>query len=334
LKRIIVRRLSLLILVLFGVTLITFAMSHVIPGDPARMMVGQRASEETLQKVREDLGLDQPVWAQYLLYIRGLLSGDLGTSIRTQQPVISDLAAFFPATLELALYAFIIALLIGIPLGVISAVKQNTILDHIGRVFSIGGVSIPVFWSGIVAIIIFYAQLGWLPASGRLSIGLEINRTITGLYTIDSLLTGNWKIFKDSLWHLILPAITLSYVQLATITRQVRASMLEVLNQEYIRTARANGIEEWYLIIFYGLRNALKPTVTVVGLSFGSLLGGAVVTETIFAWPGMGKYVVDSIAFLDFPSIMGFTLIIAIGYVIINLIVDLLYMVLDPQVRE
>lgn len=333
-KRIIVRRLSLLILVLFGVTLITFAMSHVIPGDPARMMVGQRASEETLQKVREDLGLDQPVWAQYLLYIRGLLSGDLGTSIRTQQPVISDLAAFFPATLELALYAFIIALLIGIPLGVISAVKQNTILDHIGRVFSIGGVSIPVFWSGIVAIIIFYAQLGWLPASGRLSIGLEINRTITGLYTIDSLLTGNWKIFKDSLWHLILPAITLSYVQLATITRQVRASMLEVLNQEYIRTARANGIEEWYLIIFYGLRNALKPTVTVVGLSFGSLLGGAVVTETIFAWPGMGKYVVDSIAFLDFPSIMGFTLIIAIGYVIINLIVDLLYMVLDPQVRE
>ncbi|SFR08580.1 ABC transporter permease [Desulfoscipio geothermicus] len=333
-KRIIVKRLSLLVLVLFGVTLITFVMSHVIPGDPARMMVGQRASEETLQKVREDLGLDQPVWAQYLLYIRGLLSGDLGTSIRTQQPVISDLAAFFPATLELALYAFIIALLIGIPLGVISAVKQNTILDHIGRVFSIGGVSIPVFWSGIVAIIIFYAQLGWLPASGRLSIGLEINRTITGLYTIDSLLTGNWKIFKDSLWHLILPAITLSYVQLATITRQVRASMLEVLNQEYIRTARANGIEEWYLIIFYGLRNALKPTVTVVGLSFGSLLGGAVVTETIFAWPGMGKYVVDSIAFLDFPSIMGFTLIIAIGYVIINLIVDLLYMVLDPQVRE
>ena len=333
-KRIIVRRFSLLIIVLLGVTFITFTMSHLIPGDPARMLVGQRASEETLQRIRENLGLDKPVWVQYLIYMRGLLSGNLGTSIRTQQPVASDLIAFFPATFELAIFAFFIALLVGIPLGVLSSLKQNTWVDHVSRIFSIGGVSIPVFWSGIVCILLFYSRLNWLPASGRLSIGMGMDTTITGLYTLDSLLTGNFKMLADSLKHLVLPAIVLSYAQLATITRQVRSSMLEVLNQEYIRTARANGIAEWYLIIFYGLRNALIPTVTVVGLSFGALLGGAVVTETVFAWPGMGKYVVDSIAFLDFPAIMGFTLIVVVGYMLINLAVDLLYMALDPQIRE
>ncbi|AOT71946.1 ABC transporter permease [Geosporobacter ferrireducens] len=333
-KQVIIKRLYLLIIVLLGVTFITFTMSHVIPGDPARMLVGQRASEETLQRVRENLGLDKPVWVQYLIYMKGLLRGDMGISIRTQQPVISDLIAFFPATFELAIFAFLIALGIGIPLGVLASIKQNTWVDHVSRIFSIGGVSIPVFWSGIVCILIFYSKLNWLPASGRLSIGLDISTRITGLYTIDSLLTGNFKVFADTIRHLILPATVLSYAQLATITRQVRSSMLEVLNQEYIRTARANGIAEWYLIIFYGLRNALIPTVTVVGLSFGALLGGAVVTETVFAWPGMGKYVVDSISFLDFPAIMGFTLIVVVGYMLINLMVDLLYMALDPQIRE
>lgn len=333
-KQVIIKRLSLLIIVLIGVTFITFTMSHLIPGDPARMMVGQRASEETLQRVRENLGLDKPVLVQYLIYMKGLLAGDMGMSIRTQQPVAADLKAFFPATLELAIFAFIIAICIGIPLGVLSSVKQNTWIDHWSRIFSIGGVSIPVFWSGIVCILIFYSRLNWLPASGRISMGLDMNANITGFYTIDSLLTGNFKVFADSVRHLILPATVLSYAQLATITRQVRSSMLEVLNQEYIRTARANGLPEWYLIIFYGLRNAMIPTITVIGLSFGSLLGGAVVTETVFAWPGMGKYVVDSISFLDFPAIMGFTLIVVVGYMLINLMVDLLYMALDPQIRE
>lgn len=333
-KKIIIKRLLLLILVLIGVTIITFALTHIVPGDPARMIVGQRASEETLERVREDLGLNKPLWIQYLIYMKGLLSGDLGTSIRTQQPVVSDIAAFFPATLELALAAFLIALIVGIPLGVISSIKQNTIIDHLNRMFSIGGVSIPVFWSGIVAILIFYSKLGWLPASGRLSLNIKMDSSITGLYIFDSIITGNWDVLKDSVHHIILPAIVLSYAQLAVITRQVRSSMLEVLNKDYIRTARANGIEEWYLIIFYGLRNALIPTITVVGLSFGMLLGGAVVTETVFAWPGMGKYVVDSIAFLDFPAIMGFTIVIVLGYTIINLIIDLLYMALDPQIRE
>lgn len=333
-KRIIAKRLSLLVFVLFGVTLITFFMSHVIPGDPARMMVGQRADEETLQEVRRQLGLDQPVWVQYFTYVKGILSGDLGISIRTQQPVVNDLLTFFPATLELALTAFVIALVVGIPIGILSAVKKDTLWDHGGRLFAIAGVSTPVFWSGLVGILIFYKLLGWLPSSGRIDLSVAAPAQITGLYVLDSLITGNWETFANSLWHLILPALTLSFAQLAIVTRQVRASMLEVLGQEYIRTALANGIKGPLLLFRYALRNALIPTITVVGLSFGSLLGGAVVTETIFGWPGMGKYVVDSIAYLDFPAIMGFTMIISVGYVLINLLVDLTYLLLNPQIRE
>lgn len=332
--RMITKRLSMLLLVVFGVTLMTFMLSHIIPGDPARMLVGQRANEETLNQVRHQLGLDQPVWVQYFDYLKGLSSGDLGNSIRTQQPVSQDLLAFFPATIELALVAFLIAIIVGIPLGVLSAVKKDTGWDHGARVFSIAGVSIPVFWSGLVVILILYGYLGWFPSSGRLDITIPPPTKITGMYLLDSLLTGNWPAFKNSFWHILLPAVTLSYAQLAVITRQVRASMLEVLGQEYIRTALANGISGPFLLFRYALRNALIPTVTVVGLSFGSLLGGAVVTETIFGWPGMGKYVVDSISYLDFPAIMGFTLIISIGYALINLMIDLIYYVLDPQIKQ
>ena len=333
-RQIIVKRLSMLVLVLFGVTLITFFLSHVIPGDPARMMVGQRASEETLQEVRRQLGLDQPVWVQYFTYMSGLLAGDFGNSIRTQQPVIDDLITFFPATLELAFTAFVIAIVIGIPIGILSAVKKDTGWDHAGRMFSIAGISTPVFWSGLVGILLFYKVFGLLPSSGRLDLTVPPPTTITGFYVLDSLLTGNWAAFSNSLWHLILPATTLAFAQLAIVTRQVRASMLEVLSQDYIRTALANGIHGPVLLFRYALRNALIPTITVVGLSFGSLLGGAVVTETIFSWPGMGKYVVESIAFLDFPAIMGFTFLISLGYVVINLIVDLTYYALDPQIKE
>ncbi len=332
--RMIAQRLYMLLLVVFGVTLITFLISHIIPGDPAKMLVGQRANEETLNQVRHQLGLDQPVWVQYFTYLKGLLTGDLGTSIRTQQPVVDDLLAFFPATIELAAIAFIIAILVGIPLGVLAAVRKDTGWDHGARLFSIAGVSIPVFWSGLIIILIFYGVLGWFPSSGRLDLMIQPPASITGFYLVDSLLTGNWPAFRNSLWHILLPAITLSYAQLAIITRQVRASMLEVLGQEYIRTALANGISGWYLLFRYALRNALIPTVTVVGLSFGSLLGGAVVTETIFGWPGMGRYVVDSISNLDFPAIMGFTLIISIGYALINLLIDLCYYVLDPQIKQ
>ncbi|WCK52660.1 ABC transporter permease [Aneurinibacillus sp. Ricciae_BoGa-3] len=332
--KIIAKRLVMLVLVVFGVTFITFLLSHIIPGDPARMMVGQRASEETLNAVRRQLALDQPVWVQYELYLRGLLHGDLGTSIRTQQPVARDLMTFFPATVELAIVAFIFAILLGIPLGVLSAVKKDRAWDHGGRVFAIAGVSIPVFWSGLVVILIFYGYLGWFPSTGRLDINLHPPTHITGLYLVDSLLSGDYVAFRNSLWHLLLPAAVLSYAQLAIVMRQVRASMLEVLGQEYIRTAKANGISGISLLFRYALRNALIPTVTVIGLSFGSLLGGAVVTETVFSWPGMGKYVVDSISNLDFPAIMGFTLVISFGYVVINLLVDIMYYYLDPQIKE
>ncbi|MET3290375.1 UNVERIFIED_CONTAM: peptide/nickel transport system permease protein [Brevibacillus sp. OAP136] len=333
-KQLIAKRLGLLAFVLVGVTLITFFMSHVIPGDPARMMVGQRASEETLQEVRRQLGLDQPIWVQYFTYMSGLFTGDFGTSIRTQKPVIDDLIAFFPATLELALTAFVLAILVGVPIGILSAVKKDTGYDHSGRFFSIAGVSTPVFWSGLVGILIFYKIFNWLPSSGRLDFAVAPPTKITGLYVLDSLLTGNIAALKNSIWHLILPALTLSFAQLAVVSRQVRASMLEVLGQEYIRTALANGIGGATLLYRYALRTALIPTITVVGLSFGSLLGGAVVTETIFGWPGMGKYVVESIAFLDFPSIMGFTFVIAFGYVLINLLVDLAYYMLNPQIKQ
>lgn len=333
-KQMIIKRLFLLIFVVFGVTFVSFFLSHIIPGDPARMMVGQRASEETLKQVREQLGLDQPVWIQYVSYVKDVLSGDLGTSIRTQKPVIEDLVTFFPATLELAVVAFFFALLIGVPLGVIAAVHKDRFWDHISRIFSISGVSMPVFWSGLIVILFFYGYLGLFPASGRLDMNINPPTKVTGFYILDSLLSGDWVALKSSIKHIFLPAIVLSYAQLAVITRQVRASMLEVLEQDYIRTALANGIHGSALLFRYALRNALIPTVTVVGISFGSLLGGAVVTETIFGWPGMGKYVVDSVSYLDFPSIMGFTLIISIGYVLINLLVDLTYYLLDPQLRK
>ena len=332
--RMILKRLGFLVFVIFGVTLVSFFLSHVIPGDPASMLAGQHASKETVQSIRQQLGLDQPVWIQYFHYAGALITGDLGTSIRTQQPVLNDLITFFPATLELAIVAFIFAIIIGIPLGVLSAVKKNTFWDHFSRIFSISGVSIPVFWSGLVIILIFYGYLGWFPANGRIDVNINPPTHITGFYILDSILTGDTIALKSSLNHIFLPAIVLSYAQLAIITRQVRASMLEVLSQEYIRTAIANGINGPLLMISYALRNALIPTITVIGTSFGSLLGGAVVTETVFGWPGMGKFVVDSISYLDFPAIMGFTIVISTGYVFINLIVDILYGLLNPQIRE
>lgn len=331
--KMVIHRFAFLIFVVIGVTLITFLLSHVIPGDPASMMAGQHASAATVAKIRSQLGLDQPLSVQYLDYMKNVLQGNLGTSIRTQNPVLSDLENFFPATLELVIVAFIIALLVGIPLGILSAVKKNSVWDYISRFFSISGVSIPVFFSGLIVILIFYGYLNWLPSGGRIGTDVNAPTHITGFYILDSLLSGDMIALKSSILHILMPAVVLSYAQLAIIMRQIRASMLEVMNQEYIRTAIANGIQGYFLLVHYALRNALIPTITVVGTSFGSLLGGAVVTETVFDWPGMGKYVVDSIAYLDFPAIMGFTLIISIGYVLINLIVDLLYYLMNPQLR-
>jgi len=324
----------MLVIVLFGVSIITFLMAHVLPGDPTTALAGPHPSQETLNSIRAQFGLDKPLPAQYLSYLSDLFHGDLGTSIRSQQPVTHEMLAFFPATLELVLVAFIVAIAFGIPLGVLAAVKKNSFSDYIIRFFAVGGVSVPLFWGGLVMILIFYAKLGWLPSSGRLDIELSSPESVTGFYTIDTLIAGDKEAFINVLKHLVMPALALGYVQLAFIVRQVRSSMLDALSQDYYLTGRANGLGKRFLVIRYALRNALIPSITIIGLSFGSLLGGAVVTETVFDWPGMGKYVTDSILGRDFPAIMGFTVVIALAYVIINLLVDLLVYSLDPQTRK
>jgi peptide/nickel transport system permease protein len=328
-----IHRLIALIPVVIGVTILVFIISHAIPGDPARMMAGQKASREAVENIRISHGLDKPLPVQYLRYLAGLVQGDLGFSIRNHRPVADDLKDFFPATLELTLSALALCLMVGVPLGVVSAVRRNKLTDHLTRVFSVFGVSTPVFWLGLMLLLLFYRHLGWLPGSGRIDVVLTGPHKITGLYLIDSLLAGDWPLFLNALSHIILPAFCLSYVYLAIVTRIVRSSMIAVLGQDYITTARANGLSEIVVVVKHALKNSLIPTVTIVGLSFGELLGGAILTETIFAWPGMGKYVVDSVNFLDFPAIMGFTLVAALAYMLINLAVDVLYAVLNPRIK-
>lgn len=328
------RRLTLLILVVFGVTVVTFAISHMIPGDPARLMAGDRATPEIVANMRERLGLDQPLYKQYFSYVAGIAQGDFGRSIRTGRPVSEDLLRFFPATMELGAVAMLFSILVGIPLGVASAVYKDRFIDQVTRTISVTGISTPAFWLGLLLILIFYGHLNWLPASGRLGSNIAAPPVITGFMLIDTLLAGDLPAFKSALAHIILPAFTLGFVHLGIVTRQIRSSMLEAMQEDYIRTARAGGLKRRQIVFGHALRNALIPSVTVIGLAFGDLLYGAVLTETVFAWPGMGAYVVQSIHALDFPAIMGFTVVASAAYVVINLLVDLTYMVLDPQIRS
>jgi len=328
------KRLLGLLLVVFGVSLITFTISHLIPGDPARLIAGDRASDALVAGIRHQLGLDLPLYQQYGRYVLDLVQGDLGTSIRTNRPVLEDLQAFFPATLELALVALFLAIVGGVPLGVLSAVYHNRAIDQIARTLAVTGISTPAFWLGLGAIVLFYGHLGWLPGGGRLSEGLTPPSTITGFYLIDSLLAGNFSLFVDALKHLILPAATLGFVTLGVISRQIRSAMLDQLGEDYIRTARAYGLSKWTVILRHALPNALIPSVTVLGLTLGDLLYGAVLTETVFAWPGMGAYVVKSIQSLDFPAVMGFAILVSFIYVLLNMAIDLLYRVIDPRIGE
>jgi peptide/nickel transport system permease protein len=332
--RLILHRLGMLVVVVFFVSIATFLMARVVPGDPAQVIAGPHASAETIRSIRGQLGLDRPLVVQYADYVNGLLHGDLGRSITTQRPVSEDLVTFFPATLELVCYAFVVALLVGVPLGVLAAVRRRSWLDYLARVVALGGLSMPVFWLGLVMILIFYARLGWLPSSGRLSQQLPPPPTVTGFYTVDAALTGYWATFVDCLRHLVLPVLVLAYVQLAVVVRQLRSSMITVLSLDYVRTALAAGLRRRTVLLTFGLRNALVPMITVLAVAFGSLLGGAVVTETVFDWPGMGNYVVHSIRSLDFPAIMGFTIVVAIAYVLINLAADLTNLWLNPEVRR
>jgi peptide/nickel transport system permease protein len=297
------------------------------------MMAGDAADAQTLETLRREFQLDQPAPVRLASYFANLLQGNLGISYTTKRPVLESMLERFPATLELTLASLLFAFAGAIPLGVISAVKRNHPIDHIIRVLGVGGVSMPVFWSGLMLIWLFYGKLEWLPGAGRLSVYTEPPMRITGMYTVDSLVTGNWPVFVESLRYLVLPAFVLGYAYMATLARLIRSSMLEVLGQDYVRTARAKGLTDRTVVLRHALRNALIPVTTLAGLAFAALLGGAVLTETIFSWPGIGKYVVDAALYLDYPVIMGFTLLIAIVYMLVNLGVDLLYSWLNPQIQ-
>lgn len=329
----VLRRLGLLILVVWGVSVITFTVSQIIPGDPALMMAGLRARPEVVAAIREKLGLDKPIHIQYISYIRNLLKGDLGTSIHTHHPVAQDLKTFFPATFELNTVALLLSLIFGIPLGILSAAKQNRLPDHLGRLYSLLGVSMPSFWLGMILLLIFYLKLGIFPGGGRISPHLSEYVGRTGFYLLDALIAGNWRAFGDVLWHLALPAYTLSLQTTGMIMRMTRSSMLEVLRQEYITTARAKGLAEGRVLMKHALRNSILPVVTLVGMIYGYGLAGSVLVETVFSWPGIGRYAVRAISFLDFPAVMGVTIVIAVLYTLVNLLVDLSYAFLDPRIR-
>ena len=329
------RRLLLIIPVLVGITLIAFVVSHAVPADPIVSNLGQRAQDDPsiVGRYRHQWGLDRPLPLQYGIYVWNILHGDLGVSITTRRPVTTDLRQFFPATLELATAATLFSVIVGVPLGVLASVRRNRPADHISRVISLIGISTPVFWLGLVALIVFYYHLGWFPGSGQIDVGIRTPRTITGMLVVDSLITGDWKALGNALWHLVLPAVVLGSYTMGIVTRMTRGSMLEVMAQDYIRTARAKGLRAATVVFRHGLRNAIMPTLTLVGLAYGSLLSGAVLTETIFSWPGIGRYATTTAGTLDFPAIMGVALLTALVFVILNLIVDVLYGVLNPQIR-
>jgi len=328
----IIRRLILLIPIIIGVSLAVFLMVHLIHGDPAKVMLGERANPKDIKMLREKLGLDDPLYIQYFRFVKRLATGDLGRSIISRNPVISELSERYPATIELTLFSMIIAVFVGVPAGIISATKQYSLFDYISMSGALIGVSMPIFWLGLMAIWLFAFKLGWFPPSSRLSVGIELER-ITNFYLLDSILTGNWAAFKDVLWHLVLPGISLGTIPMAIIARMTRSSMLEILNKDYIKTAYAKGLSQKVVICKHALRNALIPIVTVIGLQFGVLLGGAVMTETIFSWPGVGKYSFDAIMARDFPVVQGTILVLSITFVFVNLIVDLLYGVIDPKIH-
>ncbi|MDQ3781045.1 MAG: ABC transporter permease [Chloroflexota bacterium] len=332
LVRLIVRRLLFLVLVLFGLSIVTFSLSHIVPGDPARLMAGPRASKSAVDKIREKYGLNDPLPVQYVDYVNGVVRLDFGDSFTSRRPVKQDLQRYLPATAELALYAFLFSTVVGVPLGMLSAVRRNHWPDHLARFISISGLALPVFWLAIMAQFVFFGKLGWLPDGERLPIGVDPPRTITSLYTIDALLTGNWEVLRIAVSHLAMPVLVLAYGSLAVITRMVRGGMLEVLNQDYIRTARAKGIIQRRVILGHALKNALLPTVTSLGLQIGLLLSGAFLVEIVFSWPGIGRYAVEAIQRLDYNATMATTLIIALVFVLMNLFVDILYLFLDPRI--
>ena len=329
------RRLMLMVVAALGVTLISFVISHAVPADPVVSNLGQQASQrpEIVAAFKQRWGLDRPLYEQYFAFVGNLVHGDLGTSINTRRPIMTDVSQFLPATVELSTAAIGFALVVGLPLGTFAALHRDGLVDHVARLVSLVGVSIPIFWLATVSLVIFYAALQLAVGPGRLGPQLQAPPPTTGFLTVDSLLAGDLATFRSAVDHLMLPGIVLGSSVMGLITRVTRSSLLEVLGQDYVRTARAKGLVEHLVIGRHALRNALIPTVTVLGLAYGSLLSGAVMTETIFAWPGLGRYAYQSAVSNDFPAIMGVTFVIALIYIIVNLLVDLTYALLDPQIR-
>jgi peptide/nickel transport system permease protein len=328
----IIKRVLGVIPVLLCVSMLVFGFVRLIPGDPALVMLGERATPENVARVREQLGLNKPVYEQYLIFLGNALHGDLGRSILRQEPVTQEIIRRFPATIELALAALLFAIAVGIPAGVISAVRRGSWFDSSSMLVALTGVSMPIFWLGLMLIYLFAVVLHLLPTGGRLDAGTQL-APITNLVLVDSLLRGNMPVFIQGLRHLLLPALALGTIPMAIIARMTRSSMLEVLGQDYIRTAHAKGLMARTVVVRHALRNAWLPIITVVGLQVGLLLSGAILTETVFSWPGIGRWLVDAIFARDYPIVQGVTLIIALIFVVVNLSVDILYALVDPRIR-
>lgn len=329
----ILRRLLQFVFVLLGTSLILFVVSHVIPADPVRAAAGPKASPEELAAIRERLGFDKPLHIQYIIYIGKLLQGDLGRSVVTLRPVIADLSERLPATLELALFSLIITTVVGILMGILSAQRRNRLIDHVVRVVSLGGISMPSFWLALLFQIVFFLRLGWLPGGGRLDTGMVPPIHITGLYVLDSVLTGNLKTLVSSVHHLIGPAVAQATVGIASVIRMMRAGMLDEMTKDYVKMLRSAGVSEHIIVYKYVLKNSLVPVITLLGVMFGSILGGSFIIETVFSWPGVGRYGTQALLNLDFQPIMSITLVMGVMYSLSNLLVDVIYLFLNPKVR-
>jgi peptide/nickel transport system permease protein len=334
LSTILIRRFSFTIVVLWLLTVITFVLSHIIPVDPAVLMAGPKAGPEVLDNIRRTYGLDRPIPQQYILYISRVVDGDLGMSLDSRRPVLADLKEYFPATVELVFVAMSLAIAGGISVGIVTAVHSGSLVDHISRLLSVTGLSVPAFWLGLLMQSVFYYRLGWLPFGERVTTGLAGFGHPTGLFTLDAIIAGRPDALIDTIKHLIMPAAVLSLEPLAVIARLTRASMLEVMLQEYIRTARAKGLTERMVVVTHALRNALLPTVTMIAMLLGWALGGSVLVEVIFNWPGVGRYAARSILSADHNAVMAITLLIGAVYLVANIAVDLVYVRLDPRMRH
>lgn len=332
--RYILKRLLLLLPTFIGITIVSFGFVRVLPGDPVLLMAGERGlTEERYAALLKEFGYDRPIWQQYLEYLGNLVTGDFGNSLVTKKPVLTEFFTLFPATVELSLVAIIIAIIVGIPAGIIAASKRGSFLDQTLMGTALVGYSMPIFWWGLLLIIVFSGWLQWTPVSGRISL-LYFFPQETGFMLIDSILSGQKGAFGSAVKHLILPSIVLATIPLAVIARQTRSAMLEVLGEDYVRTAKAKGLSSWRVVGIHALRNAMIPVITVIGLSVGTLLAGAILTETIFSWPGIGKWMVDSIFRRDYPVVQSGLLLIAAVVMLVNLLVDMTYGLINPRIRH